>query len=212
VIEVSAIEQAACQPFQLMPLPYAYNALEPYIDTKTMHLHHDRHLQTYVNDLNAALADCPALYCCTLEQLLIRAQKMPCGKRTAVLRSAGGVYNHEFFFNGLIPGGRPPTGLLAEQIKHCYGGAAGFQARFKAKALEVFGSGYTWLARGRRGELCIVNTANQNTLVPQGLRPLACIDVWEHAYYLKHYNVRADYVDDWFRVADFERASQLYEC
>jgi len=198
-------------PFQLMPLPYDYNALEPYIDTKTMQLHHDRHLKTYVDDLNAALANCPALQNCSLEQLISRAPKMTCELRTAVLRSAGGVYNHEFFFSGMVPGGRPPAGLLAEQIRCCYGGAAAFQAQFKASALAVFGSGYTWLVRGRRGQLLIVNTANQDTPVPKGLKPLACIDVWEHAYYLKHYNVRADYIDDWFRVADFGRASELYE-
>ena len=191
-------------PFQLMPLPYAANALEPHIDTKTMQLHHGRHLNTYVVNLNSALEDCPALQSCTLRQLL-RARDI------AVQRNAGGVFNHEFFFNGLIPGGRPPTGLLAERIQRRYGSAAGFQAQFKAKALELFGSGYTWLCCNRRGQLCIVNTHCQDTPLSLGLRPLACIDVWEHAYYLKHYNVRADYVDDWFRVADFARASRLYE-
>jgi Fe-Mn family superoxide dismutase len=198
--------------FQLMQLPYDYDALEPYIDTKTMHLHHDRHLKTYVDNLNAALASCPAYQNCSLEQLLLRAQRMPCQLKTAVQHNAGGVYNHEFFFKGMIPGGRRPTGLLAERIQRCYGGATDFQAQFKTKALEVFGSGYTWLCCNQRGQLCIISTANQDTPLLKGLKPLACIDLWEHAYYLKHYNVRADYIDAWFYVADFNMASQLYEC
>jgi len=193
-------------PFPLMPLPFAYNALEPHIDAKTMQLHHDRHLKTYVDNLNAALEHCPALHNCTLQQLLLRT------RNTTILHNAGGVYNHEFFFNGLTPGGQPPTGLLAEQIQRRYGDFTQFQAQFKAKALELFGSGYTWLCCNRKKQLCIINTSNQEAPLSLGLRPLACVDVWEHAYYLKHYNVRADYFDDWLRVADFGRASQLYEC
>jgi len=192
-------------PFQLMPLPYAANALEPQIDAKTMQLHHDRHLKAYVDNLNAALEDCPPLQIFSLRQLLLRARDIE------VLRNAGGVFNHEFFFNGMLPGGQPPTGRLAEQIQRRYGDATQFQAQFKAKALELFGSGYTWLCCNRRGQLCIINTQNQDTPLSRGLRPLACIDLWEHAYYLKHYNARTDYVDDWFRVANFARASQLYD-
>ena len=193
-------------PFQRMPLPYAYDALEPCIDAKTMQLHHGRHLKAYVDHLNEALEGCPPLQKCTLRQLLLRARDV------TVLCNAGGVFNHEFFFSGMTPGGRPPTGMLAERIQRCYGGAAAFQAQFKAKALELFGVGYTWLCRNQRGQLCIVNTHHQDTPLPMGLRPLACIDVWEHAYYLKHYDARADYIDDWFCVADFGRASQLYDC
>jgi len=192
--------------FTLMPLPYAFNALEPHIDTKTMQLHHDRHLKTYVDNLNAALKLCPNLSCCSLQQLILRSRNV------TIQRNAGGVYNHEFFFNGMIPGGRAPTGTLAEAITRCYGSATAFQTQFKAKALEVFGSGYTWLCCNRRGQLCIINTANQDTPLAQGLKPLACIDVWEHAYYLKHYNKRADYINAWFKVADFERASKIFSC
>ncbi|MCL2531179.1 MAG: superoxide dismutase [Oscillospiraceae bacterium] len=191
-------------PFTLPPLPYAYNALEPYIDAQTMQLHHDRHMQTYVNNLNAALEACPQLQNCSLKQLLLRS------RNTAVLRNAGGVYNHEFFFLGMTPGGSAPSGRLAAQIQRQYGSAAAFQAQFKARALEVFGSGYTWLCCNRRGQLCIVTTCGQDTPLAQGLCPLACIDVWEHAYYLKHFNVRADYIDAWFKVANFGRASELY--
>jgi len=194
-----------------MPLPYAYSALEPYIDAKTMELHHDRHLKTYVDNLNAALEKCPAYHNCSLRQLILRAPRMPCALRTAILHNAGGVYNHEFFFNGMTPGGSAATGLLAERIQFHFGEPAAFQAKLKEKALEVFGSGYTWLCSNRRGALCIINTKNQETPLPMSLKPLACIDLWEHAYYLKHYNVRADYIDDWFHIANFGRASELYE-
>jgi len=198
--------------FQLVPLPYAYDALAPHIDAKTMQLHHDRHLKTYVDNLNAMLEECRVTQNCSLQQIILQGRSLPCGeKKLALLRNAGGVYNHEFFFNGMTPGGRPPAGALAERIQHCYGGAADFQAQFKENALAVFGSGYTWLCSNRRGQLCILNTQNQDTPLPLGLKPLACIDLWEHAYYLAHYNARADYIDAWFRVADFGRASQLYE-
>ena len=201
-------------PFELMPLPYAYDALEPNIDTLTMQLHHDRHLKTYVDNLNAALAGCPEYHCWTLEQLLLHVGRLPCGIRTAVWHNAGGVWNHDFYFKGMTPGGSPPTGALAHKINCTFGDFSSFQAQFKAKALDVFGSGYAWLvlSPGPKNcglHLCILTTANQDTPIALGVLPLAGIDVWEHAYYLKHYNVRADYIDSWFRVADFGRASQI---
>ncbi|MDR0531008.1 MAG: superoxide dismutase [Oscillospiraceae bacterium] len=197
-------------PWPLLPLPYAYQALEPYIDAPTMHLHHDRHLRTYVDDLNAALARYPQLQTLSLQQLILHADRLPADIKTTVLHSAGGVYNHEFFFSGMTPGGRPPTGRLAQLLARTYGSFAEFQKEFKTLALAVFGSGYAWLCADPRGGLTIFATANQVTPLTQKLLPLICIDVWEHAYYLKHYNLRADYVDDWFRVADFGRASELY--
>jgi len=190
-------------PFTLMPLPYAYNALEPYIDTLTMQLHHDRHLKTYVDNLNAALAPYPALHGMKLYQLLLHPEQLPAEIRTAVLHNAGGVYNHDFFFRGMTPGGSAPSQALGRKIDETFGSFDNFKAQFKAKALEVFGSGYAWLARGCDDALVIITTANQDTPIAAGFLPLAGIDVWEHAYYLKHYNVRADYIDDWFRVADF---------
>ena len=202
-------------PFTLMPLPYAYSALEPDIDTLTMQLHHDRHLKTYVDNLNAALANYPAYHSWTLEQLLRGAGRLPREIQTAVQRNAGGVWNHDFFFKGMKPGGSPPSGALSQQIRAAFGDFGTFQAQFKARALDVFGSGYAWLMRspgqqGRAPQLRIITTANQDTPIALGAPALAGIDVWEHAYYLKHYNVRVDYIDSWFRVADFGRASQLY--
>ena len=201
-------------PFALMPLPYAYDALEPYIDTLTMQLHHDRHLKTYVDNLNEALAGYPEFHSWTLEQLLTHAARLPAAIRTAVTRNAGGVWNHDFFFKGMTPGGSPPTGPLAQKINRTFGDFGAFQAQFKAKALEVFGSGYAWLAlspgpKSRAAQLCFLTTANQDAPIAAGALPLAGIDVWEHAYYLKHYNLRADYVDSWLRVANFGMASRI---
>ncbi|MCL2106163.1 MAG: superoxide dismutase [Oscillospiraceae bacterium] len=198
-------------PFPLEPLPYAYNALEPNIDTLTMQLHHDRHLKAFVDDLNAALAECPEYQCLSLTQLIRNADRLPSCIRTAVKHNAGGVFNHLFFFNGMIPGGRPAAGNLERKINCCFGSFEGFQAQFKASALDVFGSGYAWLVKSRAGQPRIITTANQDTPLTLDCVPLAAIDVWEHAYYLKHYNVRADYIDAWFKTADFTGASQLYE-
>jgi len=200
-----------CYPFQQMPLPYPYNALEPAIDKKTMELHYTRHFKGYVDDLNATLADCPRLQCCPLEELLRCPDRIPCNLRTPIRRYAGGVYNHAMYFEGLAPGGSPFTGALARLVDCAFSSFEGFKALFKEKAAGVFGSGYAWLVANRMGRLCVVTTANQDTPLPGGFIPLLNIDVWEHAYYLKHFNVRADYIDAWFSVADFGRASAVYE-
>ena len=200
-----------CYPFQQMPLPYPFNALEPDIDAKTMELHYTRHFKGYVDDLNAVLADCPRLQCCPLEELLRCGERVPCNLRASIRHYAGGVFNHAMYFEGLVPGGGQPCGALARLIDCAFGSFEQFKAQFKTKAAGVFGSGYAWLVANRMGRLCIVTTANQDTPLPQGFVPLINIDVWEHAYYLKHYNVRADYIDTWFRAAHFGRASASYE-
>ena len=199
-------------PFENPPLPYAYDALEPYIDTLTMHLHHDRHLQTYIDNLNKALADYPALHGMSLEQLLTNADRLPAAIQTAVTNNGGGVYNHIFYFNGMSPSDtRNQAGELAGAIVQDFGSVDAFFEAFKKAALAVFGSGYAWLVIDRSGNLKIVKLANQNTPIAKGLCPIVTIDVWEHAYYLKHYNERAKYVDDWFHVADWSRAGKLYQ-
>ena len=198
-------------PFENPPLPYAYDALEPYIDTLTMHLHHDRHLQTYVDNLNKALADYPVFHSWSLEQLLTNADRLPAAIQTAVLNNGGGVYNHIFFFNGMSNSDtRNRAGALYNAVVESYGSTDAFYKAFKDAALAVFGSGYAWLVIDRNGNLKIVKLANQNTPVAKGLCPIVTIDVWEHAYYLKHYNERAKYIDDWFQVADWSRAGELY--
>ena len=199
-------------PFELPPLPYPYDALEPHIDTLTMQLHHDRHLRAYVDNLNAALKPYPEYHKWSLERLITQASWLPEPLRVPVKNNGGGVYNHEFFFKNLTPaqGTHPSDGLL-EAVNRAFEGFEGFAAAFSKAAAGVFGSGYAWLASNDGGDLQIVTTANQDTLLTRGLCPVACIDVWEHAYYLKHYNKRADYIQDWFGVADWDTASANYE-
>ncbi len=198
-------------PYVNTPLPYAYDALEPFIDEKTMHLHHDRHLQTYIDNLNGLLRDCPALQCLPLEKLLTSPCHIPASLAVPVRNNAGGVYNHRFFFAGMAPpSGAMVRGRLYCEIDRQFGGLDRFKTLFKAQALEVFGSGYAWLVQ-EGGRLKITTTPNQDTPLARGQYPLLTIDVWEHAYYLKHYNQRAAYIDDWFAVVDWNRAEQLWE-
>ena len=198
-------------PYVNTPLPYAYDALEPFIYEKTMHLHHDRHLQTYIDNLNGLLRDCPALQCLPLEKLLTSPCHIPASLAVPVRSNAGGVYNHRFFFAGMAPpSGAMVRGRLYCEIDRQFGGLDRFKTLFKAQALEVFGSGYAWLVQ-EGGRLKITATPNQDTPLARGQYPLLTIDVWEHAYYLKHYNQRAAYIDDWFAVVDWNRAEQLWE-
>lgn len=199
-------------PFQNPPLPYAYDALEPFIDAKTMELHHDRHLQTYVDNLNDALKDYPDLQSLSLEQLLSNPDDLPEEVRQSVQNNGGGVFNHILFFQGMSDSeSRSQAGDLYSAILRDFGSIDQFFDTFKEQALSVFGSGYAWLVSDSDGMLGIITSANQNTPLEQGLCPVALIDVWEHAYYLKHYNERAAYIEDWFQVADWEVANQLYQ-
>ncbi len=197
--------------FENTPLPYSYNALEPYIDAQTMMLHHDRHLQTYIDNLNTALTDHPRLQCLTLEQLICIAGRLPEAIGTPVARNAGGVYNHRFYFDGMSPCfDQFPAGALGDAIDLTYGGFDTFVDQFKTAALSVFGSGYAWLVADRCGRLKIVTTGNQDTPLTLRLYPVMTIDVWEHAYYLKHYNKRAEYIGDWFHTVNWQIADQKY--
>jgi Fe-Mn family superoxide dismutase len=198
-------------PFVNPPLPYAYDALEPYIDTKTMHLHHDRHLQTYVDNLNSALKEHPELHNWSLEQLIYNANSLPAGIRQSVINNGGGVYNHIFYFNGMSNlETHSQAGMLYSAVVQDFGSVEKFYDAFKKQALSVFGSGYAWLAVDQNGKLKILTSANQDTPIVRNLCPVAVVDVWEHAYYLKHYNERAAYIDDWYNVANWERAGELY--
>lgn len=199
-------------PFVNPPLPYAYDALEPFIDTKTMQLHHDRHLQTYVNNLNNTLKDYPELQSWSLEKLIYNADKLPLAIRQPIKNNGGGVYNHIFYFDGMTNSEtRSQAGTLYPAIIRDFGSVERFYNEFKNQALSVFGSGYAWLVVDQNGKLRIVTSANQDTPLVQNFCPVAAIDVWEHAYYLKHYNERAAYIDDWFNVVNWERASELYK-
>ena len=198
--------------FTNLPLSYAFNAMEPFIDARTMEIHHDRHLQGYVNNLNKALEGYPELQRLPLEALLDPPESLPASSKTAIKNNAGGVYNHRFYFNGLTPAAnaKTPSGKLLEDIYITYGSLDAFKAAFKAAALAVFGSGYAWLVVDDKGELKIITTANQDSPLTLNLCPVLTLDVWEHAYYLKHYNMRANYIDDWFNVVDWDQANRNF--
>lgn len=194
-----------------IPLPYAYNAMEPYIDEKTMMLHHDKHLQTYIDNLNNTLSKYPEFQNWTLEQLIMNVPSLPDEIQTAIKNNAGGVFNHQFYFSSLTPPAvSTPVGMLGEAIVNKFGSYESFQNQFKTSALSVFGSGYAWLIVDATGQLSIITTQNQDTPLPLGMCPVLNIDVWEHAYYLKHYNKRADYIDDWFHVVNWNNANSNY--
>ncbi len=198
-------------PFVNVPLPYAYNALEPYIDAQTMHLHYDAHLQTYIDNLNAALKDHPSLQMLSLDQLIQRARSLPPDVGTPIARNAGGVYNHRFYFDGLTPDtGLRPAGVLADALNRSFGSDEAFRRKLTDTAKSVFGSGYAWLVADRCGNLKIITTANQDTPLTLGLCPILNVDVWEHAYYLKHFNRRADYLGDWWNVVNWPVAEERY--
>lgn len=192
------------------PLPYAFDALEPFIDAKTMELHHNRHLQTYVDNLNNTLKDYPEYQNLSLEQLLIYINSISTSIQSSIKNNAGGVYNHIFFFSNLTnPQKEYPPLPLSQYINSAFGSFDKFKTTFKEAALSVFGSGYAWLVLNPFGHLQIITTANQDTPFPLNMCPILNVDVWEHAYYLKHYNKRADYIDDWFRVVDWTHVNQL---
>lgn len=200
-------------PFINLPLPYAYDALEPFIDEKTTYLHHDKHLQTYIDNLNAVLESEPKLQKMSLEQLIKNVGSLPKRVQTPIQNNAGGVYNHRFFFEGIAAPSailqEAPDSWLGVQIERQFGSFENFRSAFKKAALSVFGSGYAWLVcDGCR--LKIITTANQHSPIEQGYFPILTIDVWEHAYYLKHYNVRVSYIDDWFKVVNWQQAQQNY--
>lgn len=200
-----------CYPFVNTPLPYAYNALEPYIDEKTMRLHHDKHLQTYIDGLNKLLKSQPALQSCSLQTLLANWNHLPVSLRN----NAGGVYNHRFFFDSLIPCPKDfqpaisTDNKILPAIEKQFCGFDRFCSLWKESALSVFGSGYVWLVC-ECGMLKIITTANQNVPDLCLQTPLLNLDVWEHAYYLKHYNMRADYIDDWFHLINWDVVHSRY--
>lgn len=198
-------------PFTLMPLPYAYEALEPYIDKETMHYHHDKHHQAYVDNLNKALANHPQYQKYTLPELLVMLPEIPDEIRTAVRNNGGGVYNHNLFWLAMAPQvPSRPTGKLATVIDEKFKTFSNFKVEFKKTALSQFGSGWAWLVSNNRDELAIITTANQNTPLELNLKPILPLDVWEHAYYLKYQNRRGDYIDNWFNIVDWRQAEKLY--
>jgi len=198
-------------PFTLPPLPYAFDALEPHLDAETMQIHHDKHHAAYVANLNKAVAGKPELEKQTVEQLLESLDKLPADVATAVRNHGGGHYNHTLLWNSLKrDGAKAPVSDLAAAIDRGWGSFAAFQDKFNAAAMSVFGSGWAWLAWDAKTGLAIVTTPNQDTPLSAGRVPLYGVDVWEHAYYVKFRNRRADYVAEFAKVVDWDFVSNQY--
>jgi Fe-Mn family superoxide dismutase len=196
---------------ELPSLPYAYNALEPFIDEKTMHLHHDMHHGAYVKNLNAALEKHPNLQSKRPEDLLRDLNAVPEDIRAAVRNNGGGHVNHTMFWKIMKPkGGGDPTGEIGRALSKAFGPFQEFQQKFNDAGLKQFGSGWVWVAGNAKGELQIVTTPNQDNPISQGLYPVFGNDVWEHAYYLKYNNRRGEYLEAWWNVVNWEEINQRY--
>ena len=205
-------EKIGTYPYTLPPLPYAYEALEPHIDAATMRVHHDKHHQTYVDELNKALKDYPKLQKQPLNELLEEWDDLPKNVRTAIRNNGGGHYNHSFFWLCMMPDApKEPSGELMAAIKKKWGSFGTFKEAFSAAAKKVFGSGWTWLCLDEDGELSIITTSNQDTPLEEGLMPFLCLDVWEHAYYLAHQNKRMDYITAWWNVVNWPFVEKDYQ-
>ena len=197
--------------FKLPELNYAYDALEPHIDKETMEIHHKKHHQGYIDNLNKALEGHKEYQEMSIKELLKSLDSLPVGIRTAVRNNGGGYLNHKIFWKVMSPeGGGNPVGELAKKIDEELGGFDKFKEDFKKAALGRFGSGWAWLVVGEDGKLAIVSTPYQDNPITDGKKPLLGIDVWEHAYYLKYQNKRADYIDSWWNVIDWNRAEEKF--
>lgn len=195
----------------LPELPYSYDALEPYIDEETMKLHHDKHHAAYIKNLNDAIEKHPELASKTAEELLLDLNNIPEDIRMIVKNNGGGHLNHSMFWEIMRPNvGGEPTEALAEEIKKYFGSFADFQKKFEETGLKRFGSGWVWLVKDRDGKLDIVSTANQDNPMSDGLFPIMGNDVWEHAYYLKYKNMRADYLKVWWNVVNWQEIESRF--
>lgn len=196
--------------FQLPSLPYAYDALEPFIDSQTMTIHHTKHHQAYITNLNAALEKHPELNSWSLTDLVSRLAEVPEDIRGAIRNHGGGHWNHDLFWQVMGPqAGGEPKGSLGKAIEADFGSFATFKAEFDKSAMGRFGSGWAWLAL-KGGKLVVVSTANQDNPLSEGLKPILGIDVWEHAYYLKYQNRRADYIAAWWNVINWDEVARRF--
>lgn len=198
-------------PFTLQPLPYSYHELSPGLDEVTLQFHHDKHLQTYVDNLNKALEPHPKFHAWTLEELLVKNEVLPEEIRQPVKNNAGGVYNHEMYFQCMGKNRESqPEGAIAAAITADFGSFDEFKEKFKQEALNQFGSGWAWLIHDAKCGLHIIRLPNQDTPLPYHVYPLLLVDVWEHAYYLQYQNRRAEYLDHWFELVDWKKVGKKY--
>jgi Fe-Mn family superoxide dismutase len=197
--------------FELPPLPYSVDALEPYIDAQTMTIHHDKHHQAYVTNLNGAIEKHPELASKPLEELLMDLNSVPEDIRTVVRNHGGGAWNHSMFWEIMGPKkGGTPSSELARAVDSAFGSFDAFKAEFEKAANGRFGSGWAWLVKKGTG-LAIVSTANQDNPLSENMTPILGIDVWEHAYYLKYQNRRAEYVTNWWNVVNWDAVAERYK-
>jgi Fe-Mn family superoxide dismutase len=198
-------------PFELPPLPYDYTALEPYIDEQTMHLHHDKHHQAYVTNLNNAVQGTPFANM-AIDDLMRHINEVPENIRTTVRNNGGGHANHSMFWQIMGPNaGGAPTGDLANAINQTFGSFDQFKAAFNDAGAKRFGSGWVWLVLGQDGKLAVISTANQDNPLMDGQYPVMGNDVWEHAYYLKYQNRRPDYLNAWWNVVNWNEIAKRYD-
>ena len=196
--------------FTLPPLPYPYDALEPHIDARTMEIHHTKHHQAYVNNLNAAIEKAPELANKSLDDLMRNVNSLPESVRTAVRNNGGGHWNHAMFWQLMGPGkGGEPRGALADAIRQSFGDFSKFKEQFAAAAAGRFGSGWAWLVDDG-GKLSITSTPNQDNVLMDGKKGILGLDVWEHAYYLKYQNRRPEYIGAWWNVVNWDEVSSRF--
>ena len=193
--------------YELPPLPYPFNALEPHIDAKTMEIHHDKHHQAYITNANNALKDYPDLAAKPADELIANLSQVPESIRTVVRNNAGGHSNHSFFWKIMAPNaGGTPKGKLADAISETFGSIDAFKEKFQAAGAGRFGSGWAWLAVNKESKLEVTSTPNQDSPIMEGLKPVIGIDVWEHSYYLLYQNKRPDYLKAWWNVVNWDQA------
>ena len=198
--------------YTLPELPYAYDALEPYVDKQTMEIHHQKHHAAYIAKLNAALESHPEWQGKEVEELVKNLSALPESIRTAVRNNGGGHYNHALFWSLMGPNaGGVPGGDLAKAIDAAFGSFENFKKQFSDAAATRFGSGWAWLVLNKEGKLAVVSTANQDNPVSDGHKAVLGLDVWEHAYYLKYQNRRPDYIENWWQVVNWQAVSKRYE-
>ena len=199
-------------PFTLPPLTYAFDALEPFIDAKTMEIHHDKHHQAYVDNLNNALANAPELADKSLDWLVANLASVPEGIRMAVRNNGGGHWNHSMFWTLMKKGGGgDPKGPVADAIKAAFGSFDELKKQFNDAGLKRFGSGWAWVVLGRDGKLAVTSSPNQDNPLTDGATPIFGNDVWEHAYYLKYQNRRGEYLNAWWNVVDWDAVNARLE-
>ena len=199
-------------PFELTPLPYDYNALEPYIDEETMRFHHDKHYASYTNNLNKAVSTYPELASKSAEDILRDFDNVPEDIATTIRNNGGGYVNHKMFWEIMSPdGGGEPTGELASAINDAFGSFEAFKEEFNTAGSQQFGSGWAWLVLDGNNQLQVMGTANQDSPLMNGMSPIMGNDVWEHAYYLKYRNARGEYLNQWWNVVNWDEVNNRYQ-